>query len=132
MTSALPIISLRMEPALLGPVFNSARLALPYTAYIEMVTRLLTRQMPGTALVVCNGHGRIALDPSVGIVTYEAGQSLDDAYDLDSSAWDDEMGAWEGDTHAQTWRDLESPTFDYTHSEARDYDREAIREALGL
>lgn len=105
-------------PVMLAPLWNPLRPVLPYTAFIARITKLLEAQMPGTALVVCNGAGRIALDPQVGIVTYEAGESLDDAYDLDSSAWDDSMGAWDGETHAQTWRYLERPEFDLTHATA--------------
>lgn len=99
----------------LAPLFHPERPILAYEAFVARVRKLLVAQMPGTALVICGGIGRLALDGR-SVFSYEQGEDPADACDIDSSAWNDEVGAWDGDTHAQTWRYLERPEFDLTHA----------------
>lgn len=99
----------------LAPLFHPERPILSYHAFVARATKLLQAQMPGTALVICGGVGRLALD-GWALISYEAGDDPADYVDIDSSAWDDELGAWDGDTHAATWRYLECPEFDLTHA----------------
>jgi len=80
-----------------------------YEIYIARLAALLRDAPPGAILLLGSNLGATWMDSAPVWFDLDAGVS--GAADFDRSAWDDELGCWDGETPEETWGALEKTVF---------------------
>lgn len=108
--------------------------ALRHYEFNALVAALLAQQPAGTAMVLTD-DGRISMDDQGSLFAFvECGvqNPWDDSSELDGSAWNDELGCFDGETVADTWRYLTRPVFDYRRCAGVALARDTVQFAIWL
>ncbi|HFK2002880.1 TPA: hypothetical protein ACGW3W_002175 [Pseudomonas aeruginosa] len=86
---------------------------LKYSEVLDHYRRLLQAN-PGKALLICEG-GNVAILEEGGVfgaaIRANGSVELDNPYDFDISAFDDDHGCWDGETPELAWERIQYPTF---------------------